>query len=38
LRLCSAAQTMMSTLMKTSFRRAKPPVICLWQDGVFFTA
>jgi hypothetical protein len=22
--------------MKTSSRRAKPPVICLWQDGVFF--
>jgi hypothetical protein len=22
--------------MKTSFRRVKPPVICLWQDGVFF--
>jgi hypothetical protein len=21
-------------LMKTSSRRAKPPVICLWQDGV----
>jgi hypothetical protein len=31
--LCSAAQKMRSTLMKTS-RRAKPPVICLWQDGV----
>jgi hypothetical protein len=32
--LCSAAQEMRSTLMKTSSRRAKPPVICLWQDGV----
>jgi hypothetical protein len=26
-----------STLMKTSSRRAKPPAICLWQDGVFST-
>jgi hypothetical protein len=25
-------------LMKTSSRRAKPPVICLWQDGVFSAA
>jgi hypothetical protein len=28
--LCSAAQKMRSTLMKTSSRLAKPPVICLW--------
>jgi hypothetical protein len=34
--LCSAAQKMMSTLMKTSSRHAKPPVICLWQDDVHF--
>jgi hypothetical protein len=32
--LCSAAQKMKSTLMKISSRRAKPPVNCLWQDGV----
>jgi hypothetical protein len=32
--LSSAAQKMRSTLMKTSSRRAKPPVFCLWQDGV----
>jgi hypothetical protein len=32
--LCSAAQMMRSTLMKTSSRRAKPPVNCLCQDGV----
>jgi hypothetical protein len=33
--LCSAVQKMRSTLMKTSSRRAKHSVICLWQDGVF---
>jgi hypothetical protein len=32
--LCSAAQKMRSTLMKTSSRDVKPLVICLWQDGV----
>jgi hypothetical protein len=32
--LCSAAQKMRSTLMKTSSRRVKPLVNCLWQDGV----
>jgi hypothetical protein len=32
--LCSAAQKMRNTLMKTSSRCAKPPVICLWQDSV----
>jgi hypothetical protein len=32
--LCSAAQKMRSTLMKISSRRAKPPVNCMWQDGV----
>jgi hypothetical protein len=32
--LCSAAQKMRSTLMKTSSRHEKPPVNCLWQDGV----
>jgi hypothetical protein len=26
------------TLMKTCSRRARPPVICLWQDDVFSTA
>jgi hypothetical protein len=36
--LCSAAQKMRNTLMKTSSKRAKPPVICLWQDGVLSTA
>jgi hypothetical protein len=35
--LCSAAQKMRSMLMKTSSGRAKPPVICLWQDGVHST-
>jgi hypothetical protein len=28
--LCSADQKMRSTLMKTSSRRSKPLVICLW--------
>jgi hypothetical protein len=32
--LCFAAQKMRSTLMKISSRREKPPVNCLWQDGV----
>jgi hypothetical protein len=32
--LYSIAQKMRSNLMKTSSRRVKPPVICLWQDGV----
>jgi hypothetical protein len=32
--LCSAAQKMRSTLMKISFRCAKPSINCLWQDGV----
>jgi hypothetical protein len=32
--LCSAAQKMRSMLMKISSRRVKPPVNCLWQDGV----
>jgi hypothetical protein len=36
--LCSAAQKMRNTLMKTSSRRAKHPVICLWQDGVLSAA
>jgi hypothetical protein len=36
--LCSAAQKMRNNLMKTSSRHAKPPVICLWQDGVLSTA
>jgi hypothetical protein len=36
--LCSAVQKMRSTLMNTSSRCAKPPVICLWQDGVLSTA
>jgi hypothetical protein len=36
--LCSTAQEMRSTLMKTSSRHAKLPVICLWQDGVISTA
>jgi hypothetical protein len=35
--LCSAAQKMRSTLMKISSRRVKPPVNCLWQDGVHST-
>jgi hypothetical protein len=29
-----ATQRMRSTLMKISSRHAKPPVNCLWQDGV----
>jgi hypothetical protein len=29
---------MRNTLMKTSSRRVKPPVICLWQDGVLSAA
>jgi hypothetical protein len=33
---CSAAQKMGSILMNS--RCAKPPVICLWQDDVFFAA
>jgi hypothetical protein len=36
--LCSATQKMRSTLIKTSARRAKPPVIYLWQDGVLSAA
>jgi hypothetical protein len=28
--LCSAAQKVRNTLMKTSSSYAKPPVICLW--------
>jgi hypothetical protein len=36
--LCSAAQKMRSTLMKTSSRCVKPPVICLWHDGVLSAA
>jgi hypothetical protein len=36
--LCSAAQKIRNTLMETSSRCAKPPVICLWQDGVLSTA
>jgi hypothetical protein len=32
--LCPAAQEMRNTLMKIFSRRVKPPVICLWQDGV----
>jgi hypothetical protein len=36
--VCSTAQKMMSTLMKTSFRHAKLSVIYLWQDGVFSAA
>jgi hypothetical protein len=36
--LCSAAQKMRNTLMKTSSRRAKAPFICLWQDGVISIA
>jgi hypothetical protein len=36
--LCSAAQKMRNTLMKTSPRCVKPLVICLWQDGVLFAA
>jgi hypothetical protein len=31
-------QEMRSPLMKTSSRHAKPPVICLWQDGVLSAA
>jgi hypothetical protein len=29
---------MRSTLIKTFSRRAKPPVICRWHDGVLSTA
>jgi hypothetical protein len=36
--LCSIAQKMMSTLMKASSMCAKPPVMCLWQDGVISAA
>jgi hypothetical protein len=36
--LCFAAQMMRSTLVKISSRRAKPPVNCLWQDGVHSAA
>jgi hypothetical protein len=36
--LCFAAQKMRNTLMKTSSRRVKPPVIRLWQDGVLSAA
>jgi hypothetical protein len=36
--LYSAAQKMRSTLMKTYSRRVKPPIICLWQDGILSAA
>jgi hypothetical protein len=36
--LCSVAQKMRNTLMKTSSRLVKPPVISLWQDGVLSAA
>jgi hypothetical protein len=35
---CSPDQKKGSTLMKTSSRRVKSPVIYLWQDDAFSTA